>query len=191
MIQSLNRELIDELKLRLHGRWANEDLRWEEVVRLLKDMLGITRPAVITALGLLKQGDSVPAPLFVDKFDRVVRELGEVDADLAKTYLVNALSNKTRQSLNDSVGNYVLRHGVGETREEMWEAVQYEEVKRILRSRDLFTGLGDKVDLGSYVNRGEEKKKGGGTVHTVVSETPPSVMDSGRDEEEYTGPRPL
>ena len=41
------------------------------------------------------------------------------------------------------------------------------------------------------MNRGEEKKKGGGTVHTVVSEVPPYLMDSDKDEEEYTGPRPL
>ena len=61
----------------------------------------------------------------MDKFDRVVRELGEVDEDLAKTYLVNALTSKTRQSLNNSVGNYIVGADIGETREEMWKAVTY------------------------------------------------------------------
>ncbi len=43
-------------------------------------------------------------------------------------------------------------------------------MKRILRSRDLFTGVGERVDLGSYVNKGEDgaKKRGGGAVHAVT-----------------------
>ena len=66
-------------------------------------------------------------------------------------------------------------------------------MKRILRSRDLFTGVGERVDLGSYVNKGEEgtKKRSGGAVHTVMQHVPAHMLLGEDEEEEYTGPRPL
>ena len=76
LLQSLTRDLLEELKLRLRGGWSNQQLSWEEAVRLLRDLLGITKAAIITALSALKQGDNVPAHTFVAKYDRVVRELG-------------------------------------------------------------------------------------------------------------------
>ena len=49
----------------------------------------------------------------------------------------------------------------------------------------------EKVDLESYMNRGEEPKKCGG-VHPVVSGVPAHThLSDGEEEEEYTGPVPL
>ncbi len=65
MLQTLHRELLEELKLRLRGAWTREEMTWAGTVKLLRDLMGITQPAIITALSALKQGDNVPAPTFV------------------------------------------------------------------------------------------------------------------------------
>ena len=63
-------------------------LTWDRIVRLVKDVLGINRLSVIEALSTLRQGEDTSAPDFVDKYDRIVREVGEIDEEMAKTYLV-------------------------------------------------------------------------------------------------------
>ncbi len=148
----MHRELLEELKLRLGNEWTHTGMTWEATVKLIKDMLGITKPAIIYQLSALKQGDNVPAHTFVAKYDRVIRELGGLDEELAKTYLANALNTRTRESLNDAVCRYVMKEGVGETREAQWAAVSYEDMKKVLRSKDTFSSMGEQADLGTYVN---------------------------------------
>ena len=151
LMRTMKVELAEELKLRLGGTWQSEALSWEKATKQLKDILGITSHAVIQALLALSQHDATPAPEFVQKFDRVVQEVGELDETVAKSMLVGALNSRTKQGLNEGVHRY-LKPDLEGTREDQWKAVSYLDVVRVLKSRDMFPGGGESVDVSSYVN---------------------------------------
>ena len=46
---TLHKDLLEDLKLQLRGKWAVTQT-WEETVRLLRDLLNITKPAVRNSL---------------------------------------------------------------------------------------------------------------------------------------------
>ena len=95
-------------------------------VTLLRDLMGINSNSVLASFSGLKQGEDVPAPTFVTKFDHAIRELGGISPDMAKGFLVNALNTKTKDGLGDLISKHMLNNGTGETREEIMAAVTYD-----------------------------------------------------------------
>ncbi len=52
-LHTLQKDLLEDLKLRLRDKWAVTQT-WEETVRLLRDLLNITKPAVRNSLSKVK-----------------------------------------------------------------------------------------------------------------------------------------
>ena len=61
--------MVEELKLKLGAKWGKEGMTWDRVVKLTKDILGITTPAMMDALHKLRQGENTPADTFVARME--------------------------------------------------------------------------------------------------------------------------
>ena len=78
LIKSTSGEIQEQLRLRFGKWWGMETMTWDSVTEQLRDILSIDDVTIYQALGELKQSDSTPACEFAQKFDRVVREVGNL-----------------------------------------------------------------------------------------------------------------